>query len=84
VVFWAHFELVSTSHGKKTYVHNMMINKINVSVCKSNLTHIKWKKLGYRLRTSTPKHLRPFFGPFLKFGQAIVDAIFVQKISNFQ
>jgi hypothetical protein len=31
----------------------------------------------------TPKHWRTFFGPFLKFGQAIVDAIFVQKISNF-
>jgi hypothetical protein len=24
----------------------------------------------------------PFFGPFWKFGQVIVDAIFVQKISN--
>jgi hypothetical protein len=24
----------------------------------------------------------PVFGPFLKFGQAIVDVIFVQKISN--
>jgi hypothetical protein len=32
----------------------------------------------------TPKHLRPFFGPILKFEQAIVDAIFVQKISNFR
>jgi hypothetical protein len=32
----------------------------------------------------TPKHLRLFFGPFLKFRQAIVDAIFVQKISNFR
>jgi hypothetical protein len=32
----------------------------------------------------TPKGPRPFFGPFLKLGQAIVDAIFVQKISNFQ
>jgi hypothetical protein len=28
----------------------------------------------------TPKGRRPFFGPFLKFGQAIVNAIFVQKI----
>jgi hypothetical protein len=27
--------------------------------------------------------MRTFFGPFLKFGQAIVDTIFVQKISNF-
>jgi hypothetical protein len=26
---------------------------------------------------------RLFFGPFLKFGHAIVDAIFVQKISSF-
>jgi hypothetical protein len=32
----------------------------------------------------TPKGPRPFFGPFLKFGQVIVDAIFVQKISNFR
>jgi hypothetical protein len=31
-----------------------------------------------------PKGPRPFLGPFLKFGQAIVDAIFVQKISNFR
>jgi hypothetical protein len=31
----------------------------------------------------TPKGRSPFFGPFLEFGQAIVDAIFVQKISNF-
>jgi hypothetical protein len=32
----------------------------------------------------TPKGPRPILGPFLKFGQAIVDAIFVQKISNFR
>jgi hypothetical protein len=31
----------------------------------------------------TPKGPRPFFGPFLNFGQAIVNAIFVQKIWNF-
>jgi hypothetical protein len=31
-----------------------------------------------------PKGQSLVFGPFLKFGQAIVDAIFVQKISNFQ
>jgi hypothetical protein len=30
-----------------------------------------------------PKGRRPFFGLFLEFGQPIVDAIFVQKISNF-
>jgi hypothetical protein len=32
----------------------------------------------------TSKGPRPFFGPFLKFGQAIGNAVFVQKISNFQ
>jgi hypothetical protein len=31
----------------------------------------------------TPKGRRPFFGPFLDFGQAIVDAIFVQKFKIF-
>jgi hypothetical protein len=31
----------------------------------------------------TPKRRSLVFGPFLKFGQAIVDAIFVQKISTF-
>jgi hypothetical protein len=31
----------------------------------------------------TLKRQNPFFGPFLEFGQAIVDAIFVQNISNF-
>jgi hypothetical protein len=30
-------------------------------------------------QTLTPKGQSPVFGPFLKFGQAIVDAIFVQK-----
>jgi hypothetical protein len=30
-----------------------------------------------------PKGQRPFFGLFLEFGQPIVDAILVQKISNF-
>jgi hypothetical protein len=39
------------------------------------------KKLFFNILT--PKGPRPFFDPFLKFGQAIVDAIFVQKISNF-
>jgi hypothetical protein len=33
--------------------------------------------------TLTPKGWSPIFGPFLKFRQAIVDAIFVQKTSNF-
>jgi hypothetical protein len=35
------------------------------------------------VRILTPKGRRPFFGLFLEFGQPIVDAIFVQKISNF-
>jgi hypothetical protein len=32
----------------------------------------------------TPKGPSPIFGPFLKFGQAIVDAIFVKIIPNFR
>jgi hypothetical protein len=31
----------------------------------------------------TPKERSPTFGSFLKFGQAIADEIFVQKISIF-
>jgi hypothetical protein len=41
------------------------------------------KGFGEEMNNLIPKGPRPFFGPFLKFGQAIVDAIFVQKISNF-
>jgi hypothetical protein len=37
---------------------------------------LSWKLL-------TPKVLETIFQAFLKFGQAIVDAMFVQKISNF-
>jgi hypothetical protein len=33
--------------------------------------------------TLTPKILEAIFQAFLKFGQAIVDAMFVQKISKF-
>jgi hypothetical protein len=31
----------------------------------------------------TPKVLEAIFQAFMKFGQAVVDAMFVQKISNF-
>jgi hypothetical protein len=37
------------------------------------------KKVG----CSTPKGQSPFSGAILKFGQAILVEIFVQKISNF-
>jgi hypothetical protein len=43
-------------------------------------------KVGSKILTLlnlTPKGQSPFSGPFLKFGQAIVDAIFVLKISKF-
>jgi hypothetical protein len=51
-----------------------------------------WFHKWWRLRSSyfreylqlTPKGRSLVFGPFLKFRQAIVDAIFVQKISNFR
>jgi hypothetical protein len=43
-----------------------------------------WDKPFYRWsRGLTPKGRSLVFGPFLKFGQAIVDALFVHKISNF-
>jgi hypothetical protein len=48
----------------------------HMAACRSSLEN-SWKM------SLIPKGPRPFFGPFLKFGQAIVDAIFVQKISNF-
>jgi hypothetical protein len=35
------------------------------------------------LEILTPKGLETILHAFLKFGQAIMDAIFVQKISNF-
>jgi hypothetical protein len=41
---------------------------------------IKIKIFQIKLNILTPKGPRPYFGPFLKFGQAIVNAIFVQKI----
>jgi hypothetical protein len=40
--------------------------------------------LRYNFGTLTPKERSPFFGPFLRFGQVIVDAVFGQKISNFR
>jgi hypothetical protein len=45
--------------------------------------NIKCVLLQEKKTSLTPKGRSPVFGPFLKFGQAIVDAIFVQKISNF-
>jgi hypothetical protein len=39
--------------------------------------------LKLKLQQLTPKVLEAIFQAFLKFGQAIVDAMFVQKISNF-
>jgi hypothetical protein len=46
--------------------------------------HLQCDCYDLNVKFLTPKGPRPFFGPFLKFGQAIVDAIFVQKISNFR
>jgi hypothetical protein len=46
---------------------------------------IKKRRIGvcYKLQLLKPKGPSPFFGPFLEFGQAIVDGIFVHKVSNF-
>jgi hypothetical protein len=53
---------------KKKFGHHLFMNSVQTN----NMLYL------------TPKGPRPFFGPFLKFGQAIVDAVFVQKISNFR
>jgi hypothetical protein len=47
--------------------------------------YLEWRGTKVAGKTSqlTPKGPRAFLGPFLKFGQTIVNAIFVQKISNF-
>jgi hypothetical protein len=45
---------------------------------KDQILHVQIKVVSL-----TSKGRSPVFGPFLKFGQAIVDAIFVQNISNF-
>jgi hypothetical protein len=37
----------------------------------------------FRFKWLIPKGRNPFLGPFLEFGQAIVDAIFVQKSQIF-
>jgi hypothetical protein len=42
-----------------------------------------WKRASFYRVSLIPKGRRPFFGLFLEFGQPIVNAIFVQKISNF-
>jgi hypothetical protein len=39
--------------------------------------------LQFKVTMLTPKVLEAIFQAFLKFGQAIVDVMFVQKISNF-
>jgi hypothetical protein len=54
-----------------------MIRKMEAEIVKS----VKAELL--QMGSLTPKGPGLFFGLFLKFGQAIVDAIFVQKISNY-
>jgi hypothetical protein len=44
------------------------------------LFHFHFDNRSVKIAKLTPKGPRPFFGPFLKFGQAIVNEIFVQKI----
>jgi hypothetical protein len=67
---------------------NVLYGNDNYIVLKNALKlynfHMCYMLKTYKRCTLTPERPRPFFGPFLKFGQAIVEAIFVQKISNFQ
>jgi hypothetical protein len=69
---WASNYLACTPNYPKTVPYDTRYRHNLTTICK-NL-------LGLKL---TPKGRRPFYGLFLDFGQAIVDALFVQKISNF-
>ena len=40
-------------------------------------------EINYKILRLIPKVLKAIFQVFLKFGQAIADAMFFQKISNF-
>jgi hypothetical protein len=79
-------------HSK--YLNSMKCREISMG---PSIGTIQCTEVDYQIQTTidqdhfsseskilTPKGPRPFFGAFLKFGQAIVDAIFVQKISNFR
>jgi hypothetical protein len=61
----------------------ILIRNWKVMDSTSRAVSIRWKRVGLFFQKNnylTPKRPRPSFGPFLKFGQAIVNAIFVQKI----
>jgi hypothetical protein len=62
--------------------HNILRRWANRPYFKVEIASMVLGHLGF-LCTLTPKERSLVFGPFLKFGHAIVDAIFVQKISNF-
>jgi hypothetical protein len=69
---------------KLNSLENSSIEKLSVLVVAISYGRFIVPMTFFVLSTLTPKGPRSFFGLFLKFGQAIVDVIFVQKISNFQ
>jgi hypothetical protein len=54
------------------------------SKMKSMILRLIYSLFNCNISLLIPKERSPFSGPILKFGQAIVDAIFVQKFSDFQ
>jgi hypothetical protein len=73
------------AHSSQTKFINQILKIIMIFLIEKlyqlqniNPTH---SRLG--MRHLTPKGQRPFFGLFLEFGQPMVDAIFVPKISIF-
>jgi hypothetical protein len=76
--------LVATNHQPEVLPSYFAARKKNPSIVSLKLKLPDYKDLEISMVFFlTPKGQRPFFGLFLEFGQPIVDAIFVQEISNF-
>jgi hypothetical protein len=80
--------ILESQNGKHTHCFLIHLNKLFLK--KNIKKHTNpWPKgqkpfFSKNIAFLTPKGRSPIFGPFLKFGQAIVDAIFVHKVSLVQ
>jgi hypothetical protein len=66
---------------KTTPLMNKFTSMVHQKSASIDNTSILWHFVA--CMSLTPKVFEAIFQAFLKFGQAIVDAMFVQKISNF-
>jgi hypothetical protein len=71
----------SLQHNVEQHSTKNLMEKVKLAKAKAiDNIHNEHTEPSLFVSPLTPKGRRPFFGPFLKFGQAIVNAIFVQKI----